>query len=495
MKQSRREFMRLLAAAPLAAQSGKKPNLVVILADDLGYGDLGCYGSKANRTPHVDRLAAEGIRFTDFYTPMPFCAPTRASLLTGRYPFRTTVTANPAPDGGSNDLGLPQSELTLAEILREAGYVSCCLGKWHLGHTPEFLPRTQGFDEYYGILYSNDMRPVQLVENERVVEYPVVQGKLTGMYTQRAISFIERNRERPFFLYLAHAMPHKPLAASEDYYSNGGTPEALYADVMRELDDSVGAILAKLRSAGLDESTLVIFTSDNGPWFGGSTGGLRAMKGSTFDGGVRVPMIARWPGRIAGGRVSQHVAGIIDICPTLVDAAGARLPTDRVIDGRSLLGLMTGTANVGPHEAEGLFILSGAELRAIRWGKWKLHVRPPAPGPAYLDEAEAAKWVDPRGPDGITLIAQYEQARPNSYPGLRTGDAPRPMMLFDMESDPGEQRDVAPHYPEVVTRLKKLFDVMEAQAPPAARIRRGGSGGIKRLKGGALRYDIELPRR
>jgi Arylsulfatase A and related enzymes len=219
---NRRLFLKSAAVAACTGAAlnsqGRKPNFVIILADDLGYGDLACYGSKTNQTPHLDRMAAEGVRFTDHYVPMPFCAPSRASLLTGRYPFRH-ITNNPAPDAGINDVGLPPSEITIAEALKPLGYATICIGKWHLGHKPEFMPRKQGFDEYYGILYSNDMRPVQLVHNEEVAQYPVVQANITKDYTRHALDFIDRNKDKPFLLYLPHAMPHKPLAASEDFYT------------------------------------------------------------------------------------------------------------------------------------------------------------------------------------------------------------------------------------------------------------------------------------
>lgn len=480
----------LLAASSLGlfAQTQRRtqpPNFIVIFADDLGYGDLACYGSKINQTPNLDRMASEGVKFTDFYVPMPFCAPSRGTLLTGRYPFRTTVVNNPAPDSGINDVALPQSEITIAEALKPRGYATSCIGKWHLGHMPGTLPRTQGFDEYFGILYSNDMRPVQLIENERVAEFPVAQSEITKKYTARALDFIDRNRNKPFFLYLPHAMPHKPLAASEDYYRKVGTPKELYSAVIRELDASVGAILDKLKSTGLDENTLVIFLSDNGSWFGGSSGPLRAMKGATFDGGIRVPFIARYPGRIPGGRVIRDVAASIDVFPTICGLAGVPVPKDRVIDGVDLMPTLRGDAGAKPpHEA--VFAMGGQELRIIRSGKWKLHVRIPQSGFPYM--ADASKWVDQRGPDGVTLIAPYEQARPSDYPGLLTGDAPKPMMLFDMENDPGEQHDVAAANPEVVARLKKMFDAMDAQVP------KGGFPGVKghpveRLKGGELRYD------
>ena len=274
------------------------PNVVVIFADDLGYGDIGSFNPDCPfRTPNLDRMASQGAQLTNFYVPLPYCAPSRGTLLTGRYPFRHGVVFNPAPDDGRSGFGLPSSEVTLAEVLKTAGYATAAYGKWHLGHEEPWLPRTQGFDEYFGILYSNDMFPVQLVRNEEVVEYPVVQATLTRRYTDLALRFIENHQDRPFFLYLAHAMPHKPLAASDDFY----TPESredLYADVIAELDHSVGRILQRLDDLDLSEDTLVIFTSDNGPWYGGSTGGLRGMKGKTWEGGLRVPLIARLPGVI-----------------------------------------------------------------------------------------------------------------------------------------------------------------------------------------------------
>ncbi|MBL8229500.1 MAG: sulfatase [Bryobacterales bacterium] len=479
---TRRNCLRTLAAAPLlgrAAQS-RKPNFIVILADDLGFGDLACYGHPRHETPHLDRMAREGVKFTHFYTPMPFCAPTRATLMTGRYPFRYGMTRNPAPDSGLNDFGLPAGEVTIAEALKPAGYATSCIGKWHLGHTPRFLPRTQGFDEYYGILYSNDMRPVQIVENERVAEYPAIQATLTRRYTERALNFMERNRSKPFFLYLPHAMPHKPLAASEDFYKPG-TNTDLYAAAVKELDWSVGQILARLKTLGLDDDTLVLFTSDNGPWFGGNSGGLRGMKGRPWEGGVRVPLIARWPGRAKPGHETKEVAGIIDIFPTITSLAGVS-PPPNPLDGRNILPLLTDTSAKTPHEA--IFVTSGDKLAFVRSGKWKLHVQSPGADAMVADRPD---WVDPRAPDGVTIIAPYEQARPSQYPGVSGGAKAKPMMLFDLDADPSEQRDVADANPDVVERLKSHFDRMNAQVPvppPVAPHRQ-----LLRLKGGELRYD------
>jgi arylsulfatase A-like enzyme len=413
--------------------------------------------------------------------PTPYCAPSRATLLTGRYPFRHGVVFNPAPDAGINSVGLPASEVTIAERLKGAGYATSCIGKWHLGHTPQFLPRTQGFDEYFGILYSNDMRPVQLVDNERVVEYPVVQVTLTRRYTERALGFMERchRDNRPFFLYLAHAMPHKPLAPSEDFYTPE-TPDDLYADVIRELDWSVGQVLDKVKQLGIESDTMILFLSDNGPWYGGSTGGLRGMKSLTWEGGLRVPMIARWPGRIGPGLVNDAVAGTIDLLPTILKAAGVAVPDDRKIDGTDIWPLLTSPDAASPHEA--LFGMKGVNLATVRSGRWRLHVRSPGSVPKRGDD-----WVDPRGPDGVTILAPYEQARPSAYPGRMTGDAPKAMMLFDIATDPTEQKDVSGEHPDVVRRLKALFDQTAAELPKFTSPRQ--SEGLRRLKGGSLNYE------
>ncbi len=442
-----------------AADAAAPPNVIVIQADDLGYGDLGCFGHERFKTPHIDRMAADGARLTQFNTPMPFCAPTRASLLTGRYPFRCRMTANPAPDGGAaaDAIGLPRDEITLAEELRSAGYATGMVGKWHLGHKPGFLPTRRGFDEYFGIPYSNDMRPVQVLDGETVAEYPVVQATLTRRYTTRALDFIDRNKSRPFFLYFAHAMPHKPLAASDAFYKKSGA--GLYGDAMAELDWSVGQVLAKLKQLDLDEKTFVVFTSDNGPWYGGSTGGLRGMKGTSWEGGYRVPLVARWPGKIPPGHTSGEPAVMMDLFATVLKIAQVAPPAERVIDGKDILPLLTSDAN-SPHDA--IFGHQGARLANVRDARWKLHVRAPND---RRDGKPGERWIDPRGPDGVTILAPYEQHEPTDYPGLRTGDAPQAMSLFDLEHDPGEQHNVAAEHPEVVERLKTLFDEMSRQAP------------------------------
>ena len=445
----------------------RPPNVVIIFADDLGYGDLECYGHPDFKTPRLNRMAAEGARLTQFYVPVPYCAPSRGTLLTGRYPWRHGVWRNPAPDapnGGINDVGMPDSEVTLGEAFQSARYATSCIGKWHLGHRPEFYPRRHGFDEYYGILYSNDMRPVQLIENEEVAEYPVVQATLTQRYTARAVDFIERNRDRPFFLYLPHAMPHKPLAASEEFYKQSGA--GLYGDVIAELDWSVGRVLDTIRELGLDEQTLVLFTSDNGPWFGGSTGGLRGMKAATWDGGLRVPAIVRWPGRIPPGQVIDAPLGTIDVLPTVLKLAGIDPPDDRVLDGKDIFPVLADGESI---DERPLFAMRGDRLMTVRMGRFKLHVRPPRGTLLSQFREDGAAWVDPRGPDGVTILAPYEQSRPDEYPGLLTGDESTEMMLFDLENDPGEQRNVVAENQEVLQILMIHFNEMLEQFPEEMR--------------------------
>lgn len=439
----------------------RRPNIVLILADDLGYGDLSCYGHPKFKTPHLDQLAKDGVRLTQFNTPAPFCAPTRASLLTGRYPARCGMTSNPAPDGGaqSDVLFLPLNEVLLPQILRENGYATSMVGKWHLGHAkPEYLPTHRGFDEYLGILYSNDMRPVQLVDGDKPIEYPLAQATLTKRYTERAVKFIERNKDKPFFLYLPHAMPHKPLACSEAFYKKSGA--GLYGDVLAELDWSIGQVLTKLNDLKLAENTLVIFTSDNGPWYGGSTGGLRGMKGTSWEGGYRVPCIIRWTGRIPPGQTSDQIGVTMDLFATTLAAANVQPPKNVILDGNNLLPTLM-EKKASPHE----FILGhqGPRLATIRDARWKLHV---LPATDRKDKSTGERWIDPRGPDGVTILAPYEQAQPTEYPGLRTGVETKAMTLFDLTNDPGEQKDVAAQQPEVVARLKNAFDKAVKELTP-----------------------------
>lgn len=449
------------------ANSAQPPNVVIILADDLGFGDLGCYGHPKFKTPRIDQMAAEGARMTQFNCPAPFCAPTRSSLMTGRYPFRCGMTQNPAPDGGpaADALALPKAEVTLAQVLKSAGYVTGMVGKWHLGHKPGSLPTDRGFDEYFGIPYSNDMRPVQVLEGTKVAEYPVVQATLTTRYAQRAVDFIQRSKGKPFFLYFAEAMPHKPLAASEKNYKNSGS--GLYGDALADLDDSVGAVLDVLKQTGADDTTLILFSSDNGAWFGGSCGGLRGMKGTNYEGGYRVPMIARWPGKIPAGHVSNELAVMMDLFATVLKATGAKMPDDRVLDGQDILPLLSSAAK-SPHEF--LFGQQNSKLATIRDARWKLHVLPASQMKLKADED--GRWLDPRTPDGVTILAPFEQYNLDAHPGLQTGVGPARMQLFDLQADPGEQQDVAQQNPVELKRLKTAYDALAKEVPEVEEVKR-----------------------
>ncbi len=452
--------LRLCAFALMlgSAAAAPKTNVVVILADDLGYGDLSSYGHPKFKTPRIDRLAAEGVRFTHFYSPCPYCAPSRAALLTGRFPLRCGVPGNPAPGEGKADkAGLPPEEVTLAELFRDAGYATAMVGKWHLGHQPHLLPTRQGFASYFGIPYSNDMHPVKLLENEATVEYPVVQTTLTPRYTDRAVEFIAKNRDKPFFLYFAHAVPHKPLACSEERYRKSGG--GLYGDVMAEMDVSVGRVLDALDTAGVAGRTIVVFTSDNGAWYGGSTGGLRGMKGLTWEGGVRVPCIVRWTGKDAPTGRTCAVPGFLgDVFSTVLAAAGVAPPADRVIDGRDLRPAAAGEA-ASIHDA--IYLADKGVVQTVRKGNWKLH-RKPEPQRRHTGE-----WKDPRAPDGVTLLAPFEQYGPDAYPGLLSEEPSEPWSLYDLEKDPGESRNVAQAHPEVVKELRGLLEAYEAEVGAA----------------------------
>lgn len=432
-----------------------KPNVIVIMADDLGYGDLSCYGQKNYATPHLDRMASEGARFTQFNSPCPICAPTRAALLTGRYPLRCGLIENPTPDGKErcDGMALPDTEITLADLFRSAGYATGMIGKWHLGHRrPEYLPSYRGFDEYRGIPYSNDMRPVELLNGTECETYPVDQTTLSNRYTKWCLEYIRRDHGKPFFLHYAPAAPHKPLSVSAKF--DGKTGAGLYGDTVAELDASVGRLLEFLRELDLAENTLVLFTSDHGPWFGGSTGGLRGMKGSTFEGGFRVPMIAWWPGKITGGQEITTPAITMDLFSTALQAANIELPSDRVFDGVDLLPLMRGETIT----REFIFGQTDRGAMTIRDNRWKLHLQQPW---AYASLPPGTPYTDPNDPDGTTIIASGKQCHPSAYPGLEVGDEPRAGMLFDLQNDPGEQCDVSADYPAEVQRLRAVAEAMD----------------------------------
>ncbi|KPK08471.1 MAG: arylsulfatase [Gemmatimonas sp. SG8_28] len=422
------------------------PNVVLILADDLGWQDVGVYGATGFATPSLDRMAAEGMRFTSFYAPNAACSPTRAAIMTGSYAPRVGIPEVLSP---RSRRGLGPAEVTIAELLREQGYATIAVGKWHLGDHPRFLPTNHGFDSYFGIPYSNDMSPVKannpreganvwypelpLVRDTTIVEREPDQTQLTRRYTEEVVHFIEDNAERPFFAYLAYSFPHVPLWASERFA--GSTERGLYGDVVAEIDWSVGEVLAALERLGLDERTLVVFTSDNGPWlvFGnhaGSAGPFREGKATTFEGGHRVPTIFRWPGRIPAGREIGELATGMDLLPTFARLANATLPTDRIVDGHDLWPLLSGADDaVSPYER--FFYYRSGELQAVRSGKWKLHV--PHRYPSMVG-AEV-------GADGM----------PGRYARGEIGIA-----LYDLDADPGERVDVAAEHPDVVQRLLGL---------------------------------------
>ncbi|MBN1532996.1 MAG: sulfatase [Spirochaetes bacterium] len=380
-----------------AGHRGTPPNIVVILCDDLGYGDLGCYGNRVIRTPSIDRLSAGGVRFTDFYASCSVCTPSRFGLLTGRYAVRGGLIFVMPASGeslgrflirrlgrwvgrlGATDVqddcwvdGITDDEITLASALKVAGYRTGMVGKWHLGDfstDPRYNPRRHGFDEFFGVPHSNDMWPCALYRDERQLEADIGlnQERLTGLYTREAVDFIERSKNGPFFLYLAHTFPHQPLYASERFKDKSRV--GIFGDTVEEIDWSVGEIMTCLQRNGIGDNTIVVFTSDNGPWYNGSAGGFRGRKGQSYEGGYRVPFIVRWPGQVPAGSLCTAPAMNIDIFPTMLSAAGLAGPSDRIIDGRDIGGLMRGRAGTSPHDM--LCFYHYEELDGIRVGNWK----------------------------------------------------------------------------------------------------------------------------
>jgi arylsulfatase A-like enzyme len=408
------------------------PNIVLIYADDLGYGDLGCYGHPTIRTPHLDRLAAEGMRFTQFYSAAEVCTPSRAALLTGRLPIRSGMASNRRRVlFGNSAGGIPDEELLLSEALQARGYQTCCIGKWHLGHLPQYLPTRQGFDRYFGLPYSNDMRPLPLLRQEETLEMSPDQSMLTQRYTDEAVAFIkdtqrEANKARPFFLYLPHTMPHVPLFANPQ--ERGRSARGLYGDVVEALDASTGRITATLRELGIAENTLIVFSSDNGPWLikkqeGGSAGLLREGKGSTWEGGMRVPGLFWWPGRIPAGVVTQELASTMDVYVTCLTLAGAPLPKDRTLDGYDISPVLFGQ---GKSPREVMFYYRGEELFAVRKGAFKAHFK---------------------------TQAGYGQPRPEAHD---------PPLLYNLLIDPSEQYDVAQQHPEAIAAIRTEVEAHRA---------------------------------
>jgi arylsulfatase A len=443
----------LMLCCPIcfAAQPTRLPNIVIIFTDDQGYADVGCFGAKQFATPNIDRLAAEGIRFTDFHVAQPVCSASRAALLTGCYPNRIGIHGALSPFA---KIGIHSNEMTLPELLKQKGYATGMVGKWHLGHLPQFLPVKHGFDEYLGLPYSNDMWPhhpearpgtyptLPLIENDRVINSDVTamdQTQLTTWYTERAVRFIDKNARKPFFLYVAHSMPHVPLHVSDKF--KGKSRQGLYGDVIMELDWSVGQIVDALARNHLDEQTLLIFTSDNGPWLSygnhaGSAKPLREGKGTSWEGGTRVPFIARWPGKISRKSVCKEPAMTIDILPTIASLVNAKLPEHK-IDGLNIWPLFTGKRNAkNPHDAY-FFYYEQNDLQAVRSGEWKL----------ILPHTYRTLASGPGGADG----------KPARYQNVKAG-----MELYNLQKDPSETHDLAKANPSVVTRLRDLADKARA---------------------------------
>ncbi len=398
----------------------QRPNFIIIFADDLGMGDVGAFYDTPIRTPHIDALAKSGMKFTSFYSVSPVCSPSRFGLLTGRYPIREG--ADGVVFWPSSFTGMPEAELTIAELLRPKGYTSKIVGKWHLGHVKRYLPTFQGFDEFFGVPYSNDMDSFVLMDDEDVINFSPDQRLLTKHYTQSSIEFITRNKDRPFFLYLSHTMPHVPLYASEEFA--GKSKLGIYGDTIEELDWSVGQITQTLKKLKLDKKTLVIFSSDNGPWldmgkYGGSSGHFRNGKFTTFEGGVRVPTIASFPGKIKKNSTYKYAASMLDWFPTIAEYAGISPPNK--IDGISITSVLHGKSEdprrVIPYFEQG-------KVTGIRVGEWKLKL--PHKGRA---QSLAGKWPGAYGPHGE--------------------------LLYNLAKDPGEKNNLASEMPEKVSELKK----------------------------------------
>jgi arylsulfatase A-like enzyme len=407
-----------------AAVAAPKPNIVVILVDDMGYSDIAPFGSKLNRTPNLDRMAAEGMKLTSFYAA-PVCTPSRAQMMTGCYAKRVSMPLVLFP---LSKVGLSAKEHTVASLLKGQGYATMAIGKWHLGDQPEFLPIKRGFDHYFGLPYSNDMPrpPLPLIRDGNVIEAPANQDTLTARYTDEAVKFITTNKEQPFFLYFPHTAVHVPLYPGEKF--KGKSANGTYGDWVEEVDWSVGRVLDTLRELKLTERTFVLFTSDNGPWLskgkaGGVAGPLRGGKGSTWEGGMREPTIAWWPGRIAPGTACDAPMSEIDVLPTAVKLAGGTVPTDRKIDGKDIWPLLSGQTKESPHDA--LFYFKNTTLQAVRSGPWKLAI-------ATQDERQ---------------VKTAKQAVPR---------------LYNLDADIGETTDVAAQHPDIVAKLQKFVAAMDA---------------------------------
>jgi arylsulfatase len=433
----------------------KKPNIIILFADDLGYGDLGCYGSQQIETPNLDAMANRGIRFTDFYVSAASCTPSRASLLTGVYAAR--IGLGKVVDDQSTT-GLCSAEHTIANYLKQDGYQTALFGKWHLGHHPEFMPNQHGFDEFWGVPYSMDMWPfhpkpahhypaIPIYHNEEIVEYNPNVNTLTQRLTEKTIDYIRSNKDKPFFVYLPYTLPHVPLGASSAF--RGKSKAGLYGDAVMEIDWSVGQITEALEKLKLDDQTIVMFSSDNGPWLSygnhaGSAGDLREGKGSTFDGGQKVPFIATWPGVIQAGSTCKQFASTMDILPTILELV--QQPLRKPVDGQSILPLLKDSKKEISHEA--FFFMNGTKVQAVRSGKWKLHV------------PHRYRMVTQPGKDG-------QPGNQDNFGGKID------LTLFDLESDPSESKNIARQHPDVVETLTNLildfeYDIIKNSREPGS---------------------------
>lgn len=410
-------------ADPVSAEQSPEPvaqpNVIVIMADDLGWGDISLNGADMIDTPNIDRIGIEGVQLTSFYAGANVCTPSRAALLTGRYPIRSGMQHVVHPH---SQFGLPQSETTIAELLQDAGYATAMVGKWHLGHADAFWPTAHGFDAFYGVAYSNDMQPFDLYDGKTIIESPVDQTALTEKYAAAAVSFIEAHPDQPFFLYYAETFPHIPLFVPD--HATGQSDAGHYGDVVEHLDWGIGQILDALEKAGTADNTLIIVTSDNGPWFEGDSGPYRDRKGGTYDGGYRVPFLARWPTMISPGQISNAMTMNIDLLPTIATAAGVAIPSDREIDGENILSVMQGSEDT-PHEL--LFFFNGNDIAAVRDTRFKLVLN------AYYK----------------SFYVPFEQFGA--------------VLLFDLVQDPQERFSFVREHPETVERLKTAVDQLRSE--------------------------------
>ncbi len=461
-------FCLFLSILSISAAESRPPNIVVFLVDDMGYSDAGCFADTKIRTPNIDRMAGEGMKFTSFYVAQAVCSASRAALMTGCYANRVGMQG--ALNHTSKE-GIHADELLMSEMCKSKGYATGAYGKWHLGTAIEFNPLNNGFDEFLGIPYSNDnskfhpsladvMPPLPFYDGLKVIETDPDQSQFTRRFTERATSFIEKNKARPFFLYIPHVMPHVPIFASDAFRGKSAT--GLYGDVIEEIDWSMGQILDTIKRCGIDDNTLVIFFSDNGPFLSygdhaGNAKPLREGKLTTFDGGVRVPCIARWPGRVPAGTACDEPVMEIDLLPTVAKLTGAAMP-EKKIDGKDILDLLEGKPGAkSPHEA--LFFYGGSELQAVRSGDWKLHFAhsyitvdgPPGRGgkPSRFGEMK---------PKSITLSGIEGIASRHGYRVEKT-----PLALFNLKTDIGESRDVSGEHPEIVARLSKLAEPLRRE--------------------------------